>query len=229
MGEEISFTYNHPIEKQFTDSIIRPGGIKLTAQLLEIAGLSEGATIVDIGCGTGVTVEYLLKLGYQAIGIDQSVSLLNEGLSRQPTLNLIKAKAEELPFANTSFDAVLGECSLSIMEHKRDVLQECNRILKPSGMLILSDIYMRQGQVDCHGFFGLHKLFSYDEWQEQLKETGFILKKWEDSSSSWKNFVAQMIWNEINIAHLIDCSIGEKVDKDAFLKLGYFLLVAEKV
>ncbi|MCL5125147.1 MAG: class I SAM-dependent methyltransferase [Deltaproteobacteria bacterium] len=59
---------------------IRPGGLILTQRLLEFAGLPAGSRIVDIGCGTGVTSEFIrLNYKYQIVGIDWSTELLRHG------------------------------------------------------------------------------------------------------------------------------------------------------
>ena len=53
--------------------IFRPGGLDLTRRLAECCAFSCQSKIVDIGCGTGVTVEYLRsRYNVNAVGVDLS-------------------------------------------------------------------------------------------------------------------------------------------------------------
>ena len=48
----------------------RPGGIRLTERAASLARFPHGAKLLDVCCGTGATVRYLEREGYDAWGID---------------------------------------------------------------------------------------------------------------------------------------------------------------
>lgn len=109
----------------------------LALGLLERFGcLDRNATLLDIGCGTGVVLDQLQKRSH-AIGFDFSEHALDYS-GRRGLPNLVRGDAHALPFANDSVDAVVG---LDIFEHLKDdvgAFAEAFRALKPGGTLVLS-------------------------------------------------------------------------------------------
>jgi len=104
------------------------------AQFTACAGLR----VLEIGVGMGADYEQLLKAGAVATGVDMSASSIARALQRceqaglKPDLRL--ADAENLPFAEKSFDVVY---SYGVMHHSPDTqkcLYEAWRVLKPGGI-----------------------------------------------------------------------------------------------
>ena len=79
----------------------------------------------------------------RAFGIDLSSLLLARGHEKNSGLLLARASGADLPLADASVDAVLAECSLSVMENVEKVLCECSRVLKQEGFLLVQDVYAR--------------------------------------------------------------------------------------
>lgn len=92
--------------------------------------------VLDLGCGTGMTLRELPER-YRGIGIDPSAEAL--ALCRERGLRaLARASATELPLAEGSTDVVLA---LDILEHIEDdalALREIARVLRPGGLAILT-------------------------------------------------------------------------------------------
>jgi arsenite methyltransferase len=53
-------TYENPKIHEVTGETIRPGGFALTKRAIEYCGFGKGARLLDVGCGLGATVEYLV-------------------------------------------------------------------------------------------------------------------------------------------------------------------------
>lgn len=95
--------------------------------------------ILDIGCGTGETLNFLKTLYPKAklYGIDTSVTAINFSKKRGHK-NIFKASAAKLPFKNEFFDVVLF---LDVLEHIKDdrsVVTEATRVLKNKGAIIIT-------------------------------------------------------------------------------------------
>jgi arsenite methyltransferase len=230
--------YEQPPLRQVAGETIRPGGLELTERALSVCGLPPGAQVLDVGCGTGTTVEHLIvKHGLSAFGVDLSPCLLAEGRVRNRHLPLLQAPGEGLPLASSSVDAVLAECSLSLMADLGRVLIECRRVLRPGGKLAVTDLYARQPE----GANALHRLplcsclsgaLPQEELAARLQAQGFEVLLWEDHSPALKRFTAQLIlahgslesfWRQMVPVGAGTAQIGPAI---AAARPGYFLLIA---
>ena len=138
---------------------IRPGGLKLTQRLLEFAGLPTDSRIVDIGCGTGVTSEFIrFNYKYQIVGIDWSTELLRHGRARRRVVQFVRGDGENLPFPDECANGIIAECSLSVMGYSDSSLNELGRVLALGGKLMVTDVYAgndmseflwENGPIDC--------------------------------------------------------------------------------
>ncbi|NJO87603.1 MAG: class I SAM-dependent methyltransferase [Chloroflexia bacterium] len=137
------------IAKDKQKSTNRPGGFELTERALSFCQFNKGANILDIGCGCGATVDFLRQNNqFETVGIDKSLEI------EFTDKILIKASAEQLPFPEKSLDGVIMECSFSLTDNQKSVLQECYRTLKTDGYLIITDMYARGEPAHLKGCLG---------------------------------------------------------------------------
>lgn len=107
-------------------------------------GLPPGSTVVDIGCGAGVTAAELARLGYHVIGLDVAESMLELARRRCTDLGVgdrvtfALGDSESLDLPDDSADLVVAMGLIEYLQWDRWALQEMWRVLKPGGHLIVT-------------------------------------------------------------------------------------------
>jgi arsenite methyltransferase len=224
----------------FTAAGIRPGGLDLTRRAVSVSQLAPGDDALDMGCGTGVTVEYLLREhGIEAVGVDSSSVLVAQGKGKDGTLPLLRGDAQILPFAAETFDGVFLECTLSLVLDREQVLQECHRVLRPVGRIIVTDLYARNRDA----IKGLRSLpvrsclqgaLDKDQFFHECSAGGFDFVCFEDHSDLLRDFAARMIWEYGSLDRFWTqaggCGThpGEVRDSIRAARPGYFLFAGRR-
>jgi len=101
-----------------------------------------GMRVLDVGCGTGVTLEQYVDAGCVCSGVDTSKAMLHQASKRLgDRVDLTLASAEHLAFEDNTFDRVLASLFLhELAPATRDViLSELARVAKPDGKIVVSD------------------------------------------------------------------------------------------
>jgi SAM-dependent methyltransferase len=96
--------------------------------LRRFLGSGEGRCL-DLGCGTGVAIPELTRLGWTVIGVDVSEAML--GRARTHGAELHRASAESLPFDDESFDAAVSLWLHTDADDFLAILREAARVLSP--------------------------------------------------------------------------------------------------
>jgi SAM-dependent methyltransferase len=106
------------------------------------AYLRPGARVLEIGCASGLNLETLRReAGCQCCGIDPSGEAIDAGRRDFPALDLHRATADALPFADGSFDLVWFGFCLYVTDRALlpRVVAEADRVLKDGGCLAIVD------------------------------------------------------------------------------------------
>lgn len=95
-----------------------------------------GDRVLDLACGDGALLELLLARGIeQPVGVDMSDGELSAARARLgPAALLVQGRAQELPFADASFDRVTCHLALMLMRPVEQAIAEVHRILRPGGL-----------------------------------------------------------------------------------------------
>jgi ubiquinone/menaquinone biosynthesis C-methylase UbiE len=113
--------------------------LQATLSHLEIR---SGDLVLDLGCGTGTLIQHLLKIAPEAeiFGLDPSAEMLEIAKQKLPdSVQLTAGSATNLPFPNDCFDVLVSTSALHYFRNPDRAIQEMQRVLKPSGRLILTD------------------------------------------------------------------------------------------
>ena len=100
-------------------------------------GAPMGADVLEIGCGTGMMFEHYSDLA-RGRAIDSDDAFLERAPARlRPGIEISKADAQALPFADGSFDAAVACLVFCSIPDARAALAEARRVLRPGGELRL--------------------------------------------------------------------------------------------
>ena len=120
--------------------IIRPWWAYSAAAL---PWLPDKGAVLEIGPGPGLLHEQLAARANLLVGLDISAGMLRRTQARLAARHLlarlVRGDAQALPFPAASFDAIVMTFAFSAIPDGGRAMQECARVLRPGGVVILVD------------------------------------------------------------------------------------------
>ncbi len=130
--------------------------------LLELLDLPPGASVLDVGCGTGQFTRRLATAGYTATGIDPDLERIAYARRHSAgTESYLTGDGTRLAFADKQFDAAIAVASLCFVEDQRGFVREMRRVARRRIVLGLlnrhSLLYLEKGRGGNQGGYrGAH-------------------------------------------------------------------------
>jgi SAM-dependent methyltransferase len=109
--------------------------------ILSALHLTADDVLLELGCGGGAFLQQALATGCRAVGLDHSPEMvraareLNAQAISEGRLDVVEGDVHELPFEEESFSAVATMQTFFFFADAQRVLEECRRVLRPSGRL----------------------------------------------------------------------------------------------
>ena len=120
--------------------------IKMRREMMRLVDWRDGASVLYVSVGTGNDFRYFpdtVNAGsLKIVGADLSLGMLRRAQKtwrRRLDLSLVHCAAEDLPFADNSFDIVFHVGGINFFSDKRRALAEMLRVAKPSTRLMIAD------------------------------------------------------------------------------------------
>jgi SAM-dependent methyltransferase len=108
-------------------------------RLLRFAGVTAGAQLLDVACGTGVVALSAARLGARVTGVDLTPELIARAKENASLMRLegtfLEGDAEALPVGDAQFDFVLSQFGHMFAPRPEVAVKEMLRVLKPGGTL----------------------------------------------------------------------------------------------
>jgi sarcosine/dimethylglycine N-methyltransferase len=186
-----------------TEDVLQPydqdhfGGLEAVDVLAEKAAITNASLVLDVCSGMGGPARYLAhRLGCRVTGLDITRSR-HEGairLTRMVGLDHLVdfrlGNALDMPFADATFDVVIGQEAFAHVPDKEHLIAECVRVTTPGGIVAFTDILSRDSLSECeldrlrHGMT-FQSLESRDGYSRLLAERGCTVLARDDLSSWW--------------------------------------------
>ena len=131
--------------------------------IFRVMNTGAGGLVLDIGCGTGLLIEYSVADSRCFVGVDLSIKSLirarerSRRLKAEQYVSLIRADAENLPFRSEVFDSIFALTLLQNVPSPRRALGEIVRVAKDKSQVVVT---------------GLKKYFTIDEFRGLISRFG---------------------------------------------------------
>jgi ubiquinone/menaquinone biosynthesis C-methylase UbiE len=194
--------YEQDWVRHLAEDIFHPGGEELTQKTIAAMNLGPGASIADLGCGTGTSALMLAGdpgLNINAIDIgEDNIRRARDRLSTEGktpgNVRFQQADAHELPFEDGQFDGVLAECTFSLFSNQETVLTEIKRVLKPRGQLGVTDMAVGGPLPDdiasvVAPWTCLVDAVDQQAYAETFTRAGFEIREFSDESDGLINLI----------------------------------------
>jgi SAM-dependent methyltransferase len=114
--------------------------------------IEEGTTVLDVGCGAGFDLLVALQLvgpSGKVVGVDLTKEMIDKARANLESMQiknyeLHRISAEQLPFADNSFDVVISNGVINLSPDKPRIFAEIHRVLKKGGRLQFADIILEK-------------------------------------------------------------------------------------
>lgn len=156
-------------------------------ELVDRFELQSGEKVLDVGCGEGVLVPYLLdRLGSQGfvVELDNSLQMLKGAAKKSARqIQCVWASVESMPLPDEEFDRVICFASFPHFSSPLKALKQICRVLKPAGTLVIAHLLSREEIARHHA---KSSVVVGDELPEEsvmrslLEDSGFCLSRLED-------------------------------------------------
>lgn len=127
---------------------------KAVPLLVGAAEIHPGSKVLDLGSGPGNVAEILAQAGAVVTGVDFSPQMVETAQSRHPRIIFREANAEQLPFDDGAFDAVVSNYAVHHLARPEVVFREISRVLKPGGRFAFVVWGAPEDQSSVGAFFG---------------------------------------------------------------------------
>jgi len=153
--------YNEERAKQYDKNTrIRKIQREMSLRALEILEKKPPALFLDLGCGTGHSMQVILEAGFEGKGIDIADSMLI--IAKKGGLDVYKADFTiKIPFESNIFDFIISISTLQwifhgfkpdvILEKGRTTASEIYRVLKPNGRAVIQFYPKNDEQLELAG------------------------------------------------------------------------------
>lgn len=126
-------------DPEVTDGYVRWfGPVVDKAGEAHLDALPAGSRVLDLCCGQGTLTAGLVAAGHRVSGLDFSPDMLERAQKAAPEADLTEGDAQDLPYADGIFDAVVCNFGMMHIPDQPKAMAEVARVLKPGGLFSMT-------------------------------------------------------------------------------------------
>jgi len=178
-------------------------GLAATAELAQLADITAGMSVLDVGSGVGGPARFLAATyGCRVIGVDLSEPFVDAAryltgrTGQGGQLSFQTASALELPFDDGRFDIVLLQHVAMNISDRARLYREIRRVLKSGGRFATFDVVLGSGQphypLPWARTPATSFLLTSDATREAIEPAGFHMLAWQDDTEAAKTWFGQL-------------------------------------
>lgn len=132
--------------------VLHPGGLEITRELAERCGVTRRHSVLDVASGTGESACFIAgTYGCSVTGVDFSDDMVKsakrKARERSLRVDFRKGDAHNLSFEDNTFDIVISECTICLLEKKK-AIDEMVRVTKIGGCVGMHDVCWKDSPPD---------------------------------------------------------------------------------
>ena len=187
--DSLAGAYDSWHREHSSDSTVHPHTAAFYDWILDLAQPRPRARLLDVACGAGGFLQRATGRDLDVVGVDVSPTAIELARARLPEAELQVGDAEELPFADSSFDLVTSLGSLEHFPSPERGAAEIARVLAPAGRAIvfvpnlffLGHVWLglRHGAQPSEGGQDFSESFRTSQgWRTLLESSGLRVERW---------------------------------------------------
>ncbi|HRW39945.1 MAG TPA: methyltransferase domain-containing protein [Microthrixaceae bacterium] len=143
--------WDDPIQRPTTIQEVHAAQHRMAEILVDLLDLRDGHRFLDVGCGLGGTVELVIERGLEvhAIGVNIDPRQLDRCRTLEPGsaahIDWVLGDGVHLALADSSIDRLLCLEALPHLSSRRAFFAEAQRVLRPGGVLVVTDVLVAPG------------------------------------------------------------------------------------
>lgn len=169
---------------------------RTNAEMTRRAGIPAGSRVLDVGCGYGAAARYLAR-EHDCEVVGQNISRKELEAAREQTAEaglddrvvFEYGDFHDIPAEDAGFDVVWSQEAFLHGADKHRILEECHRVLRPDGRLVVSDLLVRPDvpvdeREQLYARVHSPEMWDLDEYVSALTAAGFDVEVAEDWSDN---------------------------------------------
>lgn len=127
--------------REYEEALVPALMAEWAPRLIDAASIAPGHHVLDVACGTGVLTRHVadvVRPSGSVVGLDFDAGMLTIARATRPDIQWQEGSANDLPYADATFDAVVSQFGLMFFPDAPRAIAEMWRVLKPGGRMAVA-------------------------------------------------------------------------------------------